>query len=227
MRTYSSLIIATLAAVPALAQSPYTAADQTWLSLSGAVESVAADSFVLDYGDGSITVEVDDWDNYQEGKYLKQGDKVMVSGKVDDDLYETASIEAASIYIENLGTHFMAPSPTDEETLRMTTVVPVVTVSTVTLNGTVQDVGKTSFTIDTGEQSLTLDVGGMANNPLDSTGFLKVDKGDRLIVSGTIDQRFFGDRRLEVDSIVEIEPNNTAKGSQQPNAASENSGQPS
>ena len=46
-----------LTAVPAAAQDPYTRPDDSWISISGTVVSPTADSFMLDYGDGLVTVE--------------------------------------------------------------------------------------------------------------------------------------------------------------------------
>jgi len=57
-----TLLFALLIAMPAEAQDPYTTADDTWISLSGTVESVTTDAFMLDYGEGMVTVEMDDWD---------------------------------------------------------------------------------------------------------------------------------------------------------------------
>ena len=76
-----------LLAGPAAAQEPYSKADDSWISISGTVAAPTADSFMLDYGDGVITVEMDDWDTYGDAYGLLDGDKVTVYGKIDDDLY--------------------------------------------------------------------------------------------------------------------------------------------
>jgi hypothetical protein len=57
---------------------------------------------------------MDDWDWYAEGKNLIDGDKVTVYGRIDDDFFETTSIEASSVYVESLGSYFYA-SAADEE----------------------------------------------------------------------------------------------------------------
>ncbi|MDT8319759.1 MAG: hypothetical protein RQ826_04460 [Xanthomonadales bacterium] len=48
---------ATLAAVQT---DPHARPDETYISISGTVDSVAPDSFMLDYGDGLVRVEMDD-----------------------------------------------------------------------------------------------------------------------------------------------------------------------
>lgn len=86
------------------AEDPVTRPDDTWINISGTVESVDRDAFILDYGEGLITVEMDDGDRDADGYKLIKGDKVSVSGIIDDDLYETRTIEASSVYVENIGT---------------------------------------------------------------------------------------------------------------------------
>src|SRR5687768_3293539 len=71
------------------------AADQNWINLEGRVVSKTPSAFVLDYGDGSVTVEMDDWDWFQEGQQLLVGDRVSVTGRVDRDLLDRATLEAA------------------------------------------------------------------------------------------------------------------------------------
>lgn len=83
----------------ALAQPPYTKPDDTWVSICGTVEDVSADAFDLNYGDGIITVGMDDGDRDADAYSLKSGDEVTVYGMIDDDLYEVATIEASSVYV--------------------------------------------------------------------------------------------------------------------------------
>lgn len=46
------------------------------------------------YGNGSITVEMDDGDRDADAYSLDEGDNVTVYGMIDDDLFESATIEA-------------------------------------------------------------------------------------------------------------------------------------
>lgn len=48
------------------------------------------------YGDGNITVEMDNDDRDADGYKLMKGDEVRVSGMIDDDFYNLTSIEASS-----------------------------------------------------------------------------------------------------------------------------------
>ena len=55
--------------------------------------SPTADDFVLDYGSGTILVEMDDWDSYGDAYGLMDGDRVTVFGRIDDDFFEVAKVE--------------------------------------------------------------------------------------------------------------------------------------
>lgn len=186
----------------AWAADPYTKPDASWISISGTVESVTADSFILDYGEGEIIVEMDDGDRDADGYKLLAGDKVTVNGMIDDDFFETTTIEASSVYVEKLGTFFYA-SAVDEEDRFITVTAPVV-VSAITLQGIVTDVDDPEFTIDTGLRSINVDVQQMAYNPLDDVGYQKIEVGDLVRVTGSIRNQLFDSRELVADNIVTL-----------------------
>ena len=59
---------------------------------------------------------MDDGDRDADGYKLLPGDKALVSGMVDDDMFEATSIEAysVSVFVGNINTTFYA-SPVDED----------------------------------------------------------------------------------------------------------------
>jgi uncharacterized protein YdeI (BOF family) len=189
-------------ATSALAVNPYVKLNNTWINISGTVKNVTADSFTLDYGDGTVIVEMDDGDRDADGYKLLSGDKVTVNGKIDDDFFEKTSIEASSVYVEKLGTFFFA-SAVDEEDYAANLITPVV-VSTTVAQGVVTKVEDHSFNINNGQKSLTVDVSKMVYNPLDDQGYQKIDVGDLVRVTGRMDKGFFTGRRLVASSAVEI-----------------------
>lgn len=203
MRTKTLLSIATLVlfvAVPAMAEDPYMEPDDSWISLSGTVTAVTPDAFSLDYGKGMITVEMDDGDRDADAYKLIEGDKVTVNGIIDDDLFETRTIEASSVYVEKLDTYFYA-SAADEEDTFVTYWSPVV-VSRTVVQGTVTEVNDEEFVLNTGARTVTVEVEEMPYNPLDDEGYQKVDVGDRVSVTGTMDYDLFEGRELVADSLV-------------------------
>ena len=196
-----TFLISAFLAVPAAAEeNPYAMADNAWISISGEVEAVDPDEFVLDYGDGSVIVEMDDGDRDADAYKLMKGDDVTVSGLVDDDFFETTTIEASSVYVDKLGTYFYA-SAVDEEDDFVTVHTPVIMSETV-VQGTVKEVNDEEFVVDTGFDELTVEVEEMAYDPLDDQGYQKVEAGDVVSVTGDMDDDFFEGRELVADTVT-------------------------
>ena len=193
--------------MPALAEpEPYDKPDDAWISISGTVDSISRDSFVLDYGDGIVTVEMDDGDRDADAYKLLKGDEVTVAGLVDKGMFEDTTIEAGSVYVENIGTHFFA-SAADEEQLRSLVVTVPVEVSQSVLRGTITEIADDGFTLNTGEQKLHVDVDEMPYNPLDDKGYQQLEKGDFVEVAGRVDRELFDGRVFDAESVVVIVDN--------------------
>ncbi|MBK1732402.1 DUF5666 domain-containing protein [Thiococcus pfennigii] len=195
-------IVFLLAAPAAMALDPYEQPDNTWISVSGRVETVTADSFTLDYGDGIVAVEMDDGDRDADAYKLVRGDQVTVNGIIDDDLFETTTIEASSVYVETIKTYFYASSVDEEDTF-VTVTTPVI-VSNIVVQGKVTKVGDEEFTVDTGLRSLTVDVDELPINPLDEEGYQQIEVGDRVSVAGDMDKDFFEGRKLVAEAVVTL-----------------------
>ena len=183
------------------AETPYGKPDDTWISISGTVEAVTRDAFTLDYGEGVVTVEMDDGDRDADAYKLLKGDKVTVSGLVDADLYEATTIEASSVYVENIGTHFFA-SAADEENGNWVAINTPVVISSTVIRGMVTEVGIDGFKINTGDKQMEVDVDEMPYDPLDDEGYQKVKKGDFVEVSGYIDDELFDGRVFDARSLT-------------------------
>jgi len=192
--------------VNAAKPNPYLMKDNAWITISGTITSVNPDSFLLDYGDGSVLVEVDDGDFDNDAFKFIDGDNVTVSGAIDDDLFETTKIEASSIYVESLNTTFLS-SAIDEESQYLyfsTSYVPLAP-SEMTLVGTIAKVAGEKMYLDVGENDVAISVSEMLFNPLDDIGYLKIDKGDRVKVNIDLETKPFGsDFSLDATSIVKL-----------------------
>lgn len=193
----------TLFALPAVAVNPYAMEDDSWISINGEVTSVTADAFELDYGDGQITVEMDDGDRDADGYKLMMRDEVRVSGMIDDDFYDLTTIEASSVYVKNIDTYFYA-SAMDEEDIGYSIISPSVTDTVVQGTITSVDVNGEQFTLDSGLQELTVEVDELTYNPLDDEGFQQLDVGDRVSVQGSIDHDLFEGRVFEANYVTSL-----------------------
>lgn len=200
-----------LAVSPTVAaeENPYALPDGTWVSLSGRAIDARADAFTLDYGDGTVLVEMDDWDWYEESGEVLEGDKVTVYGEIDDSFFDTARVEAGSVYVENLGTYFYQPSAADEEgaadELDSWITADPIEVGDVDVRGEVTGVNDESFTIDTGYRQVTVDTSELGYDPLDEKGFISVDKGDYVSVSAELESDFFDSGQIQADYLVVLE----------------------
>lgn len=202
----SLLVAGCFSASIAAQDEPAAETDASWISLKGTVTSTDADSFMMDYGDGLVTVEMDDWDHFGDAYPLSDGDEVTVYGRVDKGLYETTTIEAGSVYVDDLNTFFYA-SAVDEEGDYGEWVVDLdASVGDVTYIGTVEWVSPETHTmaIDTGSLELTVDTSGLLYDPLDDEGYQKIDAGDRVSVEAVVDADFFGDQDLLAESITTL-----------------------
>jgi len=210
-------ILATLSG-PALAVNPYEKPDDSWVSLSGTVVDPRSETFLLEYDDGMITVEMDDWDAFGEASKLIEGDKVTVYGKIDEDLFEIAKIEAESVYVESLNTYFYDSSATDEESLAANRTdywaadVPVVT-GAATLRGVVTgvDPAAAEFTIDTGLTEVRVETEELEYDPLDDRGYQRIDEGDLVSVVGDFNREFIEGRVFEAASVLTLADENRAE----------------
>lgn len=167
------------------AQRLATAWDGNWITLSGRVVGTGADRFHLDYGSGRVTVEMDDWDWFLEGRALFPGDEVTVTGRIDDDLYEQKKIEASSVYVKTLGSIFYA-NPQDEEDLAGANIYVPGTPGWVVATGVVSGIEGREFSIGASTGDLQVDTAGMSDNPLDAQGRFQVKAGDRVQVWGRL-----------------------------------------
>ena len=200
--TALSILSGLLLAANVSAQDPYEKPDGSYISLSGTVTSSTPSSFVLDYGEGLVTVEMDDWDWYGDAYGILPEDDVTVYGYVDDDLYETTTIEASSVYVEDINTYYYASGADEESTAYVSTTWYDYDY---TVTGVVDSVSGREFTVDTGTRQMTVDTWQLGYNPLDDEGFLKIEKGDRVTVYGDLDMDVFGDREISAEAVVKLE----------------------
>lgn len=189
-----------------LAGSP----NESWINLTGSVVATTPESFTLDYGPGNVMVEMDDWDWYDEGRAIKAGDNVVVTGRVDDDLFHDRRIEASSVYVKNLGTFFYANGMDEEATVHsgiLITTMPTLVDAT----GVVTSTNGREFTIGTGANALRVDTAQMAANPMDEVGFQQVDVGDRVHVWGDFDLSAGEGTELMADGLILTQRDATAQ----------------
>ncbi|MFO7854352.1 MAG: hypothetical protein R6V44_03845 [Paracoccaceae bacterium] len=203
----AALLGAAVLAAPAAAQEAdlQSKRDGAWVAVSGEVVTAAANEFTLDHGQGSITVEMDDFDPDPDAAPLRPGDKVTVYGFVDDGFFEERTIEASSVWNERSNSFHYA-SAMDEEAVEVVFIAyPAITWAGpgVTIGGQVTDIDGREFEMMTGEATtVTVDTSDMPYDPLDAEGAQIVTVGAHVSVTGELDDRLFTEAEMTADSLM-------------------------
>ena len=182
--------------------------EDAWITVNGTVVSADDGAFVLDYGTGLITVEMDGWGWYEESREILEGDDVTVHGRVDDGLFEQRTIEAGSVYVDDLKTYFHA-NPADEEgdagqVVAYTVARALPEGSRVRVTGIVKDIEGRELVLGAGPAEIRVDTWAMTYNPLDDRGFQQLDRGDVVTVVGALDAGLFERREIVADYVYSI-----------------------
>ena len=182
-----------------------TANNGEWISLTGSVASISADRFTLDYGANELTIEMDDFDSYDEN-LLIAGDQVTVSGMIDTDFVDNKTLEASSVYVDNLNEFFYASSADEEDGYYSYAANDYWDGGDwISLTGEVASVDGETFTLDTGVGEYVIDADQMAYNPLDSEGAEQIEVGERVVVSGEFDTfDLYGDEDIEAEAVTTL-----------------------
>ncbi len=218
-QTLAAFSILALAGSPAVAANDHDKTDMKkagegeWISLTGSVKSVSPEQFTMSYGAGEVVVEMDDYDWYDEN-FVLSGDKVTVTGVMDSDFFEKKKIEASTVYLPKLKEYYYASAADEEDGYYS---YPVLSYDWgadtqdddwVAFTGTVQSIDGEELTLDTGFRDLAVDTGGITGGLLTDAGDSFVDVGDRVSVSGEMDDAdFFDAREIEATSVTVLTNN--------------------
>lgn len=183
--------------------NPYLAPNNTWISISGTVNTVNKDAFFMEYGNSQIIVEMDDGDQDADAYVLLPGDEVIVNGVIDDDFFETTSIEAASVHVKRLNATYYASALDEEDYPTWLYWLP--RSGEVLVQGRVTSIEDSEFTVDEGLRTVKVDVDDMPYNPLDDQGFQRVAVGDLVMISGELSESLFEDEKIEASAILKID----------------------
>src|SRR6056297_1890084 len=191
---------------PAMSQEVATTYEDEWISLAGTVETVLATSFVLDYGEDDITVELDKFDWTVERSVLDDA-QVTVTGRMDRHLYDNKSIEAAVVYVPSLNEYLYA-NPADEEgdPSLAGSFTPGLFAGAddgdwLSFSGRVTEIEGDELLVNTGVSRLRVDtsvVPGAMVSP-------SVSIGDRVLLTGEMDAAdFFDKREVEANTVTKL-----------------------
>lgn len=210
---FRTALLATGAAIamtaPAAAQDPMDAPEDSWVSVSGEVANAGLDEFTLDYGEGLISVDMEDYDWDADAAPFIRGDDVTVYGVIDDGFWEAREIEASSVYNADAGEIYYAAVGEDDAwdwgwTGFATAFDDDWDDSAITVTGVVSSIEAEGeeFFLDQGFHVIEVDTEDMDYDPLDGDGLRDVSIGDRVMVTGEIDDDLFDNAELEADTVM-------------------------
>lgn len=187
--------------VTVLGQEPDEKPDGSYITLKGRAVAATPGSFLLDYGEGKINVEMENWDWYGKAYTALEDKNVTVYGYVDDAFFEAATVRASGIYVEDLNTYFFVRG-LDEESAPVA--VATIFDYDLKLNGVVTSISGREFALDTGANHITVDTSKLGYDPLDKNGSRRIGLEDRVSVFGNLDAEFFGDLEISAKAIVKL-----------------------
>ncbi len=151
---------------------------------------------------------MDDWGPYPDTTGLSDGDRVIVAGRIDKGFFEATTIEAGSVYVEDLNAFFHA-NPIDEESAFNWMVPDATNPGDAPLRGVVDRTSpdEGTFTIATGFSDVVVSVEDLGYDPLDDYGYQQIDAGDLVAASGTWTVGFPYDRTFEAETVMTLVDN--------------------
>lgn len=207
-----ALAIGTSSSAFALQASPYGSKyhNDSDIKITGKISKNLQDGFVLTYGSGNtITVEMDDWDSFDESSYLSKDEVVTVYGDIDEDLYEMRRIEADVVYSHNQHAYYFASDVDEEDYYNAAYYYPKSDEmestgenSWVSVKGRVANIEGRKFVLKTSKGMIQVDTATLGFNPLDQVGYPQVKEGDTVFVSGIIDDAFYRNKEINAEKLM-------------------------
>ncbi len=210
----ATLISSSLMAGAAIAQDTQTnsvpvatsQASTTWISLTGTVTEVDSKFITVDYGEGELTVDTDTLQLDQTAFENLTDATVTVTGMLNQELLTEGRMRASSLYLENVGTAFVASNTMEHESDMLISAAGLdLDKSEVTLIGNVTTLSDDAFQFGAGDAALTVEVDDLRDNPLDKDGYLVLKHGDRVKVTASIEDDFFEDYEIDAETIVRLQ----------------------
>jgi hypothetical protein len=173
---------------------PHDLDEGSWIGIAGNVESTSPGSFVLDYGDGTIKVELEPSSTKQHA-FIKD-EQVRVFGVVDAGFFKGKTIQAHAVYVESMKSYVCT---TEGAEAVCSTFAPTI-LSGVVVYGRVTAVDKNSVKVDEGDRVIEIDTSALTSAESGAPQPAAVQVGDVVTVLGHMDEGLFS-RKLKADSI--------------------------
>lgn len=178
----------------------------TWITLTGEVSAVDSKFSTLDYGDGNIFVELRDTDLDSNAYAKMKGEEVMVTARLDDGMFSSERLVAQSVIVDGMDTVYLAESVNQASAdLYLSTASNIeFDDEEMVLVGTVKSIGKEALQIDVGDTTVTVELDELEDAPVDADGYLTLMKGERVRITGELEDDFFNRFTVEADTLIKM-----------------------
>jgi hypothetical protein len=176
------------------AHDPHQVAEGSWVGITGQVESTSPGSFMLDYGDGNIKVQLEPTST-KKHDFIKD-EQVRVYGVMDDGFFTAKTIKAHAVYVESLKSY--ACTTEGAETI-CSSFAPVI-YSGVVVHGRVTAASPGTVQVDDGDKVINIDTSDLQTASGDKGMAPAAKEGDLVTVMGHMDEGFFS-RKLKALSM--------------------------
>ena len=201
--------------------------DGAQIIASGIVSNLSDDEFVLKVKNQTIDVDYREWDllDFTDLRdHLKNGQKVVIAGEVDDNWFTDDEIEADSIYFVSSNDYysldnsypnynlyyydndmdFNAHSKTTNEDVsnNKETSQSDNMNDNITMQGKVISLMDEKFTMQTNAGPVNVSIKPLSSNREESR--IHFEKGDDVIVYGTLDENLLKNDTLSADTVVKM-----------------------
>jgi hypothetical protein len=166
----------------------------SWIGITGQVESTSPGSFMLDYGDGTIKVELAP-SSTRKHDFIKD-EQVKVYGVVDDGFFKGRTIKAHAVYVESMKSY----ACTTEGSEPVIAAFAPTIYSGVVLHGRVTDVDPGTVKVDEGDRVIEVDTSELPAARENAGKDPAVEVGDMVTVVAHIDEGLFA-RKLRASSM--------------------------
>jgi uncharacterized protein YdeI (BOF family) len=182
--------------------------DDAQIIVSGTVSNLSDDEFVLNVDGNAINVDFGEWDLLADPNlrnYMQNGQNVVVSGEVDKDWFSDDEIEAENIYFsQNYSYYYIDDSQPAYNTSFSNNNNAMTDGSYVSTRGEITEISGREMTINSDGTSMKVDTAEMDYNPMAQELGMGLEVGDRVFVTGQIDDAFFDSKELSAESLIVI-----------------------
>ncbi len=182
--------------------------DDSYIVVSGTIDTLEDDSFTINHQGNIVHVDFDDWGWDWDGEdlrhYLQKGEQVVVSGEVDKNWFLEDEIEANNIYFRQKNDYYYVADMNPAYYNTFDSTQKMHDGSYMSVRGTITKMDDDELTLNSQGNMLQIDISNLQYDPSDTQKATRVNVGDRVFVYGEVDKDIFEKKEIEADAMVKL-----------------------